>query len=131
MNLDPDDRLAVAELLIRADDAATRRDVDGYVALFTEDGVLDGEKGAHQGHSALKEAVAEVWAAEGQKSAHLTLNAVIESTDDGPDRAVATSTLLIVHPGPPPALAAMASVTQHLRKTGDGWRIARRTVGGP
>src|SRR5580704_3690339 len=34
------DRLAILDLITRADEAASRRDADGYVALFTEDAVL-------------------------------------------------------------------------------------------
>jgi hypothetical protein len=54
--------------------------------------------------------------------------------DDGPapaDTAVARSVLLIIDQGPPPALAATAYVTQHLRRGPGGWRITRRTVTAP
>ncbi len=51
MNLSAVDRLAILEVIIRADEAASRRDADGYVALFTQDAVLDGAQGRHAGQS--------------------------------------------------------------------------------
>lgn len=92
MTLSADDRLAILDLVTRADDAATRRDVESYVALFTDDGVLDGEKGEHRGHSELAEAVGRVWASEGTASSHLALNVIIDPVDGRCDQAVATST---------------------------------------
>ena len=44
------------EIITRADDAASRRDADGYVALFTEDAMLDGTQGRHAGRQALRTA---------------------------------------------------------------------------
>ena len=45
--LTPEDRLDILEVVSRADDAATRRDADAYVTLFTEDAILDGQKGVN------------------------------------------------------------------------------------
>jgi|SRR5580658_3223220 ketosteroid isomerase-like protein len=128
MTLSAEDRLEILELLARADDAASARDADAYVALFTEDGVLDGEKGEHRGRDALRLAVNVVWASEGPASAHLTLNAIIGPTDGQPNRATATSTLIIVDPGQPPKLLSLSRVVQHVEKTGPRWQIARRSV---
>jgi hypothetical protein len=131
VSLSADDRLAITDLITRADDAASRRDVEGYVALFSDDGVLDGEKGEHRGRRALAEAVGPVWAAEGTASRHLTLNVTIDPIGDRADRAVAKSTLLIIDPGPPPVTLSVTTVIQHVDKTpAESWRIARRTVGG-
>jgi hypothetical protein len=41
---------------------------------------------------------------------------------------VARSVLLIINPGPPPALAATARITQDLRQEDGQWKISRRTV---
>jgi len=49
MSLPAADQLAILDVLTRADEAATRRDADGYVALFTEDAVLDGTPDRHAG----------------------------------------------------------------------------------
>jgi ketosteroid isomerase-like protein len=129
MTLSAADRLEILEVITRADSAATRRDADAYVELFTEDAVLDGEQGRHAGREALRASVGPVWAAEGPASLHLTLNPVVE--EDGEAGAVARSVLLIVDPGPPPAIRTAALITQTLRRTGRSWQISRRTVGAP
>jgi uncharacterized protein (TIGR02246 family) len=127
MTLSAADRLAIAEVITRADDAASRRDADAYAALFTPDAVLDGTQGRHAGRPALRAAVGPVWSAEGPATLHLTLNPVIEP---GPsdDQAIARSVLLIIDPAAPPAIRTAAAITQELRRTDGSWRITRRTV---
>ena len=63
-----------------------------------------------------------------QTTQHLTLNPVIDAAPGG---ALARSVLLIVDPGPPPALATAAQITQELRREGGAWKISRRTVSAP
>jgi len=126
VTLSDSDRLAIVDVITSADDAASRRDPDGYVALFTEDAVLDGTQGRHVGREALRAAVGPVWASEGPVTLHLTLNPVVEP---GPDdcRAVARSVLLIIDPSGP-AIRSAALITQELRRTEESWRVSRRTV---
>jgi len=127
MTLSAADRLAILEVITRADDAASRRDADAYVELFTPDAVLDGTQGRHAGRQALRAAVGPVWSAEGPATLHLTLNPVIEP---GPsdDQAVVRSVLLIIDPAAPPAIRTAAAITQELRRAQGSWRITRRTV---
>jgi ketosteroid isomerase-like protein len=127
MSLSAADRLAILEVITRADEAASRRDADGYVALFTADAVLGGAEGRHAGREELRTSVGPIWAAEGPVTLHLTLNPVIEPGPDS-DQAVARSVLLIIDPSPPPAIRAAAVITQELRRAKGSWRIARRTV---
>jgi hypothetical protein len=131
VTLSAGDRLDILELLARADNAATQRNAAAYLALFAEDGVLDGEKGEHRGRPALAEAVVRVWATERVASIHLTLNAVIDSSPGRPDRATATSALIILNPGPPPVVLNVSTIVQWVVKTGLTWLIARRTVANP
>jgi hypothetical protein len=130
------DRLDILDVITRADDAASRRDGDTYVSLFTEDAVLDGGQGRHPGREALRAAVGPIWAAEGAATLHLTLNPIVEALDDsdsdgggdsGP-RAAVRSVLLIVDVSGPPALKTAAAITQTLRRDNGSWRITRRTV---
>jgi hypothetical protein len=131
VTLSTGDRLDILELLARADNAATRRDAHSYVALFAEDGVLDGQKGEYRGRQALADAVGSVWASESRSSVHLTLNAVIDPQPSEPEAATATSTLMIVDPGPPVAVRSMSTIVQEVVKISGCWYIARRTVGSP
>jgi hypothetical protein len=125
------DRLEIIDVVTRADQAATDRDADGYVRLFTDDAVLDGAEGTHAGRAALRAAVGPVWAAEGAATMHLTLNPVVDALDDddqGP-RARVRSALLIVEPGPPVTVRAAVAITQILVHRNGSWAISRRTVG--
>jgi hypothetical protein len=127
------DRLDILELLAKADSAASRRDAAGYAGLFLADAVIDGAEGQYEGQQAIAESVGRIWAGEGSSSAHLTLNPVLTSHEDA-DHVLASSILLIVAPGGTPGALGMvlgvAAITHHLVRTGLGWRIARRTVGG-
>jgi ketosteroid isomerase-like protein len=120
------DRLDILDVVSRADAAATRRDADAYVALFTDDAVLDGSQGRHSA-ATLRSSVGPIWAAEGPATLHLTLNPVIDP-GDGPDEAVVHSILLIISPAQPIAIHVAADITQVLRRTGDRWLISERTV---
>jgi ketosteroid isomerase-like protein len=123
-----EDRLDILELLARADDAASRRDVTTYVALFSDDASLEGDKGTHHGKDALRSIVAEVWESEGAATLHLTLNSVLQPIAGYPAAVLATSTLLIVAPGALPQLQSVSAISQLVVKIDGGWRIARRTV---
>jgi ketosteroid isomerase-like protein len=126
VNLSAADRLEILDVVGRADAAATRRDADAYAALFTDDAVLDGSQGLHPA-AGLREAVGPIWAAEGATTLHLTLNPVVDP-GDGPDEAVVSSVLLIVAPAAPITIITAAAITQKVRRSGDTWRISRRTV---
>jgi hypothetical protein len=123
-----EDQLNIHALLARADNAASNRDVAGYLDLFTDDAVLDGDKGTHQGKSSLQEMVARVWASEGSATRHLTLNVVLDLTDGAPAVVVATSTLIIVSGGAVPVLLSIAGISQQVVKVDGAWKIRRRTV---
>jgi SnoaL-like domain len=126
MTLSTADRLEILDVIARADWAATRRDADAYVELFTEDAVLDGDQGHHAGREALRASVGPIWAAEGKATLHLMVNPVVD--DDGPE-PIARSVLLIIDP--PVTIRTTAVITQTLRYSAGSWRIARRTVGAP
>jgi ketosteroid isomerase-like protein len=127
MTLSTADRLEILDVVARADWAATRRDADAYVQLFTEDAVLDGDQGHHAGREALRASVGPIWTAEGKATLHLTLNPLVE--DDGGPEPVARSVLLIIDPDPPVTIRTAVIITQTLRRSAGSWRIARRTVG--
>jgi uncharacterized protein (TIGR02246 family) len=132
MTLSVADRLDILDVVTRADQAASDRDADGYVRLFTADAVLDGAQGRHAGRDALRAAVGPVWAAEGPATLHLTLNPVIEDLgDDGGRRVAVRSVLLIIAPGSPATIRTAAPITQILVRRNGSWTIARRTVGAP
>ncbi|HXL96452.1 MAG TPA: nuclear transport factor 2 family protein [Streptosporangiaceae bacterium] len=125
MTLSAADRLGILDVITRADRAASDRDADAYVRLFTEDAVLDGTQGRHAGREALRASVGPVWAAEGPASLHLTLNPVVEDHEQG---AITRSYLLIIDPAPPFTICTAAAITQTLIQQNGQWLIASRTV---
>jgi uncharacterized protein (TIGR02246 family) len=123
--LDAEDSFAILQLVARADACATARDAEGYAALFTEDAVMDGAMGAAHGRTALRSAVADVWANEPAGTLHLSLNAVIDTS--GP-QATVDSVMLMVASGASPAIIGSAKVRQVVTRRPEGWRISRRTI---
>jgi uncharacterized protein (TIGR02246 family) len=128
MSLTADDRLSILDVVTRADQAASARDADAYVRLFTEDAVLDGTQGRHAGREALRAGVGPVWAAEGPATLHLTLNPVVEELGTDGAQATARSILLIIDLASPPGIRATAAITQTLIRRNGAWYISRRTV---
>jgi ketosteroid isomerase-like protein len=128
MSLAVSDRLDILDVLARADSAASRRDPDAYVELFTDDVVLDGDQGIHVGKETLRQAVGPIWANEGTATLHLTLNPTLENVGSSTDEVIANSVLLIVQPGASPRILTAAFITQRLRRIGASWQISHRTV---
>jgi uncharacterized protein (TIGR02246 family) len=118
------DRGAIETLVRSADDAATQRDDAGYAALYAEDGIMDGSKGNAEGRAAIGAAVKAVWAREPEGSVHLTREVTIA---EEAGQVVAHSKLIIVLPGIAVPFA-QALVMQTVRRTNEGWRIARRLI---
>jgi uncharacterized protein (TIGR02246 family) len=118
------DRQAIESIVRSADAAATRRDDGGYAALYTDDGIMEGSKGNAEGRAAICAAVKLVWAQEPAGSEHLTRDITIA---EEAGQIIARSNLLIVAPGLT-APFAQASVAQTVRRTDQGWRIARRLI---
>ena len=126
--LSSSDRLDIVDLVHRADNAATQRNADLYVSYFTDDAVLDGDQGEHRGLDHLRQSVGPIWASEGPSSTHATLNVVVDTVDNEPDRAIASSLLLILRNELPAPVENLSFITQHVVRTDEGWLIARRTV---
>jgi ketosteroid isomerase-like protein len=125
VTLEASDSLDILQLVARADACATARDAEGYVALFTEDAVMEGDMGNISGRDALAVAVARIWDGEAPGTLHLTLNAVIE--ESGAEPSVA-SIMLLLTPLSPSPVAGTAKVHQSVRRTPSGWRISSRTI---
>ena len=125
MTLTAAESLEILELVARLDDFATARDASAYAELFTEDGTITGVTGTATGRAEIRDAVSALWAAEPPETQHLTLNATID--ESGPEPKV-TSVRLIVTRGPTPSVLGSVAVSQIVRRTADGWRIASRVV---
>lgn len=123
--LAPADAPAILQLAAEAESRATQRDAAGYAALFTEDGVMEGDMRNVAGRDALATAVARVWDDEPPGTLHLTCNAVVGGSASSP--AVA-SILVMLMPHPQGVTIQAADVVQHLVGTPAGWRIRARRI---
>jgi hypothetical protein len=120
-----DDAFALLQLAARADTLAMQRDAAGYAALFTKDGVMDGDEGRVTGREELSAAVARVWEGEPPGTLHLTCNAVLDDVAGSP---TVTSILLLLTPQAAGSIANAARVVQRFRHTPEGWRISSRQI---
>jgi 3-phenylpropionate/cinnamic acid dioxygenase small subunit len=112
-----DDYVAIADLLARYCLALDHDDVDGWVALFTPDATYEAFGRSYRGHDGLRQMIA---GAPG--GLHLGGPPVIEMVDR--DRARAMQNLLFVDRRS--GVSRSAVYDDELRRTHDGWRIAKR-----
>jgi hypothetical protein len=61
-------------------------------------------------------------------STHITLNAVVDGVEAHPDRAIATSLLMILRNESPVSIANLSCIIQRLVKVDSHWLIERRSV---
>jgi len=122
------DRFEITELVTRADALATRRNAEGYAELFTEDAVLDGAQGFHQGSRRLRDDVGPIWSSEGEVSVHLTLNVVVNEVPGRDDSAIVNSVLVILAGDGATTLRNVALIEQTIVRVSGFWKISRRTV---
>jgi hypothetical protein len=126
--LSPTDRLDIADLVIRADSLATRRDADGYAALFSSDAILDGTEGVHEGIEQLREDVSTIWASEGDATLHLTLNVEVHEVQGNLNAATANSVLVILEGEGATTVRSVSLIEQEFVRDDEIWKISRRTV---
>ncbi len=123
--LSAEDKLAILDLVHQADNAATRRDYEGYANLYTEDGIMEGSQGNYAGRSEIITATKEVWGHEPAASLHLAQNVTITENDG---ITTVHSWLVIITPNDSKQILITADVTQTIKKTSEGWRIYRRHI---
>jgi len=99
-----------------------------YAGLFTGDGTITSATGTTTGRAAIRDAASAAWAAEPPDIQHLTVDATIDASGAEPK---VTGVRMTVTRGPTPRVLGSAPVSQVVRRTADGWRIASRVIGDP
>jgi len=112
----PEDHVAIADLLARYCLALDADDVDRWVDLFLPDARYEAYGRSFAGHDGLRRMISEA-----PGGLHLGGPPVIEMT--APDRAKTTRNLLFVDRRTGESRSAV--YTDELHRTAEGWRIAR------
>lgn len=123
--LTTEDRLAIADVIARYNRLADDRDVEGTVALYADDGRIDGDFNTGPGADGLRADLPGIFALEGTLKRHITTNHIIEG--DG-TQATVRSILVVCEGESLPGVGATADITDELRKIDGEWKIARHHV---
>ena len=103
----------------------TASGVTRIVALYTDDGFIDGDFATGRGHAGLRADLPGIFEMEGTLKRHLTVNHIIEG--DG-TAATVRSLLVVVEGETLPAVGATADIVDELRKVDGAWKVARHHV---
>jgi hypothetical protein len=117
MNPTPEDHVAITDLLARYCLALDLDDIEAWVELFTPDASYEVFGRSWDGHEGLRDMLRGA-----PRGLHLGGSPVIDVT--GPDHARTTQNLLFVEVKA--AILRRSVYTDELRRTSEGWRIARR-----
>jgi len=119
------DRLALHELRAGYTHRYDRRDLEGFVALFAEDGLLQlAYAGWARGHDELRAKLGPAMATAAF-AVHFTTDELTEFT--GPDTAIGTSRFA-VHHGRSPDIEGAGTYHDEYVRTPAGWRFASRRI---
>ena len=133
--MDTEDRLAIAEQIARYSFAWDEQDLDGYVALFSDDAIfevdpeLPGGPSVHaHGHEAIRAWAEERMASRkpGVQVRHHQSGTLFEELGD--DRARTRTMLLTSRVGPAGEPPTSGVYHDEWQRTPEGWRFARRTL---
>ena len=120
-----EDRLAVVDVIARYNRFADGRDVEGTVALYTEDGYIDGDFNTGRGPEGLRADLPGIFEMEGTLKRHASVNHLIDGDDD---EATVRSLLVVVEGETLPGVGATADITDELRKVDGRWKVQRHHV---
>jgi ketosteroid isomerase-like protein len=119
------DRIALHELRARYTLHYDAAELDAFVALFADDGMLQlGPVGFARGHDQLRTALAGPMA-DADFACHFTTDEITEFT--GPDTARGVCRFA-VHTGRSPNIQGAGTYRDEYRRTPDGWRFVSRLI---
>lgn len=124
MTLTPQDRFDILDLIARYNRAADDRDVEGTLAVYSDDGAIEGDFQAGPG-SSFRDALMAIFESEGTLKRHVSVNHAFHEVADG----VAVQSLLVVVEGESaPAVVATATVRDQFRREQGLWKLHRHHV---
>lgn len=123
--LSADDRFAILDVIARYNRLADERKVEETIAVYTDDGFIEGDFSTGPGPDGLRADLPGIFAMEGTLKRHLSANHIIEG--DG-ERATVRSLLVVVEGETMPGVGATADITDELRLIDGSWKVARHHV---
>ena len=129
MNPTPDDRFAILDLIAAYNFAADAKDVEATVALYTEDGVIEGDMSTPPGHAGLRAGLPDIFASEPGLKRHLANNVEFLSVDDATGEVEVRYILLVMEASLVAMSIATSVVTDRFRRVGEGtWKVAHHHI---
>lgn len=122
--LSADDRLDLHELISRYYEANDEKDIDGALSFCTPDATITGDFEMRADHQ--QEDLKKIYAGEPGKKRHLMLNPIILSATE--NEVHMQHLLLVIEASVFPAAVATSKVTDVIRRTPDGWKIAQHRI---
>ncbi len=125
------DELAIRNLVARLAQLADMGDLDEYVSLFTEDASWEMPGSPRRGHADImagaKERRSSQTTGPGSNTRHVISTLAVQV--DGTDRASSDSYWLFYgNTTTAPAVSLMGHYHDTLRRTPEGWKLARREI---
>lgn len=125
------DELAIRNLLNRVAILGDGDEFDAYTACFTEDATWESSTEVIQGHEAIRASAVQRFTARqqtlGPDTCHLVTNQIVDI--DGPDTASSQSYMVfLADTRSQPVPRAVARYHDTIRRTPDGWKMARRRI---
>lgn len=124
MPLSLQDRLDILQLCSRYNKTVDAGDVEGWLSVWTDDGVFETSFGTFKGREALRNFM-KFYMSSSKGNRHVSVNPVVEG--DGDAATLACDLLLVRTPGMP-SLFATGTYTDALRKVNGTWRFQRRKL---
>lgn len=118
------DKLAIMELAARFETSLDNEDVQGYLATFTPDGVLEGVGPTARGPEALKSAFQNMLNTFARNRRHCSMNQIIT----GDDRQATMHSYLVVFDRNDLGRGGSAAVTDVAVKRAGKWYLASRKI---
>jgi ketosteroid isomerase-like protein len=131
--LDPRDHLAILDVISEYSRTFDSEELEAFANLFSEDGCLDTPAGGGTDRASILAWAKARWEDShkgGTTPRHFQTNTQVRSA--GPDRAVATTQLLLVWVTAATGAAEVKYVSRYQDewlKTAEGWRLQRRSIG--
>ena len=127
-----EDKLAILECLAAYSHTLDNGDDEGWVQLFTPDAVWESfARGAdkpslhYEGHDGIRKFAAEMRARSAAQARHVKVNTIFVELTAETARIRSNGVITVQAPGEEPRVGLTGIYAETLRKTPDGWRIAR------